>query len=43
MVEKEDDVEQARAKIETIAGQLGLQQPESRSYLRMVLEENLPN
>ena len=43
MVEKQEDVEQARAKIEMIAGHLGLQQPESRSYLRMVLEENLPN
>ncbi len=43
MVENQEDVEQARAKIEMIAGQLGLQQPESRSYLRMVLEEKLPN
>ena len=42
MVDREDDIEQARAKIEMIAGQLGLQQPESRSYLGMVLEENLP-
>ena len=42
MVESEDDIEQARAKIEVIAGQLGLQLPESRSYLRMVLEENVP-
>ncbi|MAI35092.1 MAG: class IV adenylate cyclase [Rhodopirellula sp.] len=43
MVEKQESIEQARLKIEMIAGQLGLQQPESRSYLRMVLEENLLN
>ncbi len=43
MVEKRGDIEHARARIKVIAGQLGLQQPESRSYLRMVLEENLPN
>ena len=42
LVEKQEDVEKARTEIEMIAGELGLQRPESRSYLRMVLEEKPP-
>lgn len=43
MVEKPEDIERARFKIQMIARQMGLDKPESRSYLRMVLEENLLN
>ena len=41
MVDKQEDIEQARQKIEAIAEQLGLRQPEARSYLRMVLAEKI--
>lgn len=41
LVEKQQGVEQAREKIQRIARQLGLHQAEARSYLRMVLAENI--
>ena len=41
MVQEQEAIEPARQKIETIAGQLGLHQPEVQSYLRMVLAEKM--
>jgi adenylate cyclase, class 2 len=41
LVEKQEGIEQAREKIVMIAKQLGLHQAEARSYLRMVLAENI--
>ena len=43
MVQEQEAIEPARQKIETLAGQLGLHQPEVQSYLRMVLAEKMSN
>ena len=40
IVDNEENIAKARLKIEQIAGQLALHQPEAQSYLRMVLSIN---
>jgi adenylate cyclase class 2 len=40
LIADEDDLEAAQAVIAKLAGELGLEQPERRSYLEMLLEES---